>query len=355
MPGSFSIITQATELNERNAVKYYLGIDAGGTKTFCLIGDEAGHIKGFGRAGCGNYEGYGVEPAAVENRKAVENALKDAGLTLADIAGIGMGIAGADLPEDYVMLDREIYTPLFGATRRVFRNDSMGGLRGGTRNPYGIVIACGTGCVCAGVNRAGKPTRVGGLGDEFGDVVSGSSMGVRGIQAVWQARDKIIPPTLLTGQFVQRAGARDVEDLFYKLYRRELGPADLQPAAKLVFDAALDGDAAACDILEWAGRYLGEMVNAVARTLEMQRDAFEVVMAGSVFKGSSPVLIDAMRTMIHRACPKACPVMPVFEPVVGTLLMGMELDITVTEEVYETLSRELLEAERRYQTKFKAG
>ena len=335
-------------------MRYYLGLDAGGTKTFCLIGDEQGHIKGFGRAGAGNYEVFGVQPALVENRKAIECALGDAGLTLKDIAGVGMGIAGADLPEDYVMLEREVYTPLFADTPRMFRNDSMGGLRGGTRNPYGIVIACGTGCVCAGVNRAGKYDRVGGLGDDFGDLVSGSSIGLRGIQTVWQARDGVIPATLLTGKFVERAGCKDVEDLFYKLYRRQLGYTDLQPMAKLVFDAAFEGDPAACDILEWGGRYLGQMVNGVAVKLGMCQEEFEVVMAGSVFKGRSPVLADAMRTVIHRVCPKAETVMPVFEPVVGTLLMGMELDIQVTEGVYRTLSRDLLEMEKKYQVKFMA-
>ena len=334
-------------------MRYYLGVDAGGTKTFCLIGDEEGRIRGFGRAGSGNYETDGVGPAAIENRRAVAEALKDAGLTLGDISGIGMGIAGADLPEDYDMLEREIYTPLFGTTRRVFRNDSMAGLRGGTRKPYGIVIACGTGCVCAGVNPAGGHARVGGFGDAFGDIVSGSSLGVSGLQAVWQARDGIIPPTLLTQQFVQRSGCKDVEDLFHKLYRGQIGAAELQPMARLVFDAALDGDAAACDILEWGGRYLGAMVNAVATALDMRREKFDVVMAGSVFKGSSPVLVDAMRTVIHRVCPEAQTAMPIFEPVVGALLMGMELDVTVTEQVYENLSRELDAAENRYQVRFK--
>jgi N-acetylglucosamine kinase-like BadF-type ATPase len=335
-------------------MRYYLGIDVGGTKTFCLIGDEEGRIRGFGRAGAGNYECYGVEPAAEENRKAVNSALMDAGLTLKDISGVGMGIAGADLPEDYDMLEREIYTPMFGAIPRMFRNDSMGGLRGGTRNPYGIVIACGTGCVCAGVNHSGKHTRVGGLGEPFGDLVSGSSLGLRGIQAVWQARDGILPPTLLTQKFVERSGCKDVDDLFYRLYRNQMSYEDLQPMAKLVFDAALEGDAAACDILEWGGRYLADMVNGVARALKMENDEFDVVMAGSVFKGRSPVLADAMRTAIHRLCPYARTTMPVFEPVVGALLMGMELDIEVTEDVYQTLSRELELAENRYQVRFKA-
>lgn len=334
-------------------MRYYLGIDVGGTKTFTLIGDESGRILGFGRAGAGNYECYGIEPARIENQKAVDEALASAGLKLSDISGIGMGIAGADLPEDYAMLEREIYTPMFGDIPRVFRNDSMGGLRGGTKDPFGIVIACGTGCVCAGVNRAGKHTRVGGLGDDFGDQCSGSSIGYRGLVAVWQARDGITPKTLLADKFVEKAGLADSEELFYKLYRGQLTQADLQPMAKLVFDAAHDGDETACDILEWGGRYLGLMVNAVARHLGMEQDEFEVVMAGSVFKGSSPVLMDAMTTVIHRKVPCARMVMPVFEPVVGALLLGMELDVKVDDVVYGALSAELAKAEERYQVRFK--
>jgi len=335
-------------------MKYYLGLDAGGTKTYCLVGDDSGNILGFGKAGSGSYEYHGVEPAAVENKKAVESALEEARLNMSDIAGIGMGIAGADLPEDYEMLEREIYTPLFGSIPRVFRNDSMAGLRGGTRDPYGIVIACGTGCVCAGVNPHGEHTRVGGLGEPFGDVVSGSSIGLRGIQAVMQARDEIIPATVLTGKFVERAGCKDIQDLFHRLYRNEVTYDDLQPMAKLVFDAAWEGDAAAIEILEWGGRYLGLMVNAVATKLEMRQNEFDLVAAGSVFKGRSPVLMDTMSAVVHGVCPSARVVMPIFEPVVGALLLGMELDIRVTSRLYENLERQLVEAGKKHQVNFKA-
>ncbi len=81
-------------------MRYYLGLDAGGTKTFCLAGDETGRVLGFGRAGTGNYEGFGVDPARGEITKAVNGALETAGLSLKDIAGVGMGVAGADLPDD---------------------------------------------------------------------------------------------------------------------------------------------------------------------------------------------------------------------------------------------------------------
>ncbi len=173
-------------------MRYYMGIDAGGTKTFVLVGDETGKVLGFGRSGAGNYEAYGIESAKQEIQKAVSTALEEAGLKLSDINGIGMGIAGADIPEDYVMLEEEIFTPMFGNIPRCFRNDSMAGLRGGTQKPYGIVIACGTGCVCAGKNKEGKEARVGGISEEFGDKVSGTSIGQEGLHAVWRYRDKII-------------------------------------------------------------------------------------------------------------------------------------------------------------------
>lgn len=335
-------------------MRYYLGLDVGGTKTFCLVGDELGNIKGFGRAGTGNHESYGIELAAKENRAAIEMALSDARLVLGDLAGIGMGVAGADLPDDYVMLEREMYTPMLGDIPRVFRNDSFAGLRGGTRDPFGVAVACGTDTVCAGRNRHGDETRVAGFGADFGNKTSGTQIGLEGLRAVWRAREGIVAPTSMTEKFVARSGCRDLEDFFVKCYRGSFDYGVLQPMATVVFEAAREGDETACDILEEGGRYLGELANACARQLGMTQDAFEVVMTGSAFKGNSPVLADAMQMTIHRQCPDARMVRAAFEPVVGALLMGMELDVEISETVYQNLSSQLVRAEERYQVKFKA-
>ncbi len=328
----------------------YLGLDAGGTKTYCLVGGANGRLLGFGQAGCGNYELHGVEPAAAENRKAVNEALQTAGIGLGEIAHVGMGIAGADLPEDYTMLEEHIFTPLFGDLPREFRNDSMAALRGGTPKPYGIVIACGTGCVCAGRNQQGEEARAAGLGDEFGDLTSGSIIGRQGLDAVWQSWDGVLPPTRLSDLFVARSGRKDVETLFRDVYYGRLGACELQPMAQLVFDAAFEGDAVACDILVKAGEDLGRIVNAVARKLAMSTEAFDVVMAGSVFKGRSPVMADAMRTIIHRQCPQAATISPIYEPVVGALLLAMEAGEggPVDDTVYNTLGNELRDMEPRF-------
>jgi len=333
---------------------YYLGLDAGGTKTYCLVGDAQGNVLGFGRAGTGSYEYHGIEPAMTENRKAIDGALRAANLTLNDIAAVGMGVAGADLPEDYAMLEEEIYTPLFGNTRRVFRNDSFAGLRGGLREPYGIVIACGTHIVCAGQNRQGDEARVGGISPEFGDMTSGPIIGQEGLHMVWRARDGVEPPTQLTEKFLKKSGCADVDEMFTRMYRQELTLDTLQPIAKIVFEAAVEGDSAACDILERHGRYLGKMANACARQLGMAGESFSVVMTGSVFKGQSPVLRDAMTTVVHREFPLASIVRAAFEPVVGALLMAMEVDKPVSDAVYDHLAESTREAEKRYGVSFRA-
>ena len=99
---------------------------------------------------------------------------------------------------------------------------------------------------------------------------------------------------------------------------------------------------------------MGLVVNAAARRLHMCDEAFDVVMAGSVFKGASPVLIDAMRTVIHRECPRARTVMPLYEPVVGALLLACELDGEVTPVMYNALGESLEQAEQTYQVRLKA-
>jgi len=335
-------------------MRYYAGLDAGGTKTHCLIADDSGCVLGFGAAGAGNYEVAGVSAARIQIERALAAALEEASLQLTHLNTIGLGVAGADVDEDFLMLEREIFRPVLGDLRRDFKNDSAAALRGGTHNTYGVVIACGTGCVCAGRNLDGAFGRVGGHGEEFGDECSGTSIGADGLRTVFQAREGIIPPTKMTALFVARAGCSDVDELFHRLYQQAITTDCLEPMAPLVFDAALAGDSAACAILKHGGAYLGSMVNAVAGSLDMAAEVFDVVMAGSVFKGSSPQLIDAMASVIKTECPNAALVRSVYEPVVGALLMGFDLDNATSDQIYSKLESSLAAIERRHNVQLKS-
>ena len=327
---------------------YYLGMDVGGTKTHALIADEKGTVLGFGKAACGSYEYHGVDSAAQENRKALTAALSESKLTLADLSAVGLGVAGADLPEDFEMLEEKIYGPIFGDIPRRFRNDSMAALRGGTRDPQGIVIVCGTGSVCAGRSASGSETRVGGLGPEFGDACTGTGIGQEGLRTVWRAQEGIVAPTRMTDKFLTRSGTSNIEEFFRAIYRGTLTHDALEPMAELVFEAASEGDEAARAILTQGGSYLAAMVNAVARNLAMESARFPVIMAGSVFKGQARHLIEALQSGIAATCPKAECRAPEFEPVVGALLMAYEEARTLNDAVYRGLDESLGRAQQRY-------
>jgi N-acetylglucosamine kinase-like BadF-type ATPase len=110
----------------------------------------------------------------------------------------------------------------------------------------------------------------------------------------------------------------------------------------LVFKVANEGDQVAAELVCWAGTELGELANAVIRQLELHNLEFDVVLMGSMFAGST-LLVDCMRRKIHSIAPKANLVRLHTPPVVGGVLLGMELagiraDQALRERLTETVN-----------------
>ena len=91
----------------------------------------------------------------------------------------------------------------------------------------------------------------------------------------------------------------------------------------LVFGVAAAGDPVAKEIILWAGRELASMVKGVVRQIDMQGEAFDVVMFGSSFNGS-PLLVETMQQEVLIEAPRASFVRLTAPPVVGAALLGME-------------------------------
>src|SRR5262245_57413163 len=81
--------TRSLWMSER---RYYLGVDAGGTKTHAAIADQDGRIVGVGQAGTGNWEIVGLKGAARTLERALKGALRATGLCAPDLAGAGYGL-----------------------------------------------------------------------------------------------------------------------------------------------------------------------------------------------------------------------------------------------------------------------
>jgi N-acetylglucosamine kinase-like BadF-type ATPase len=315
--------------------EFVLGIDGGTTKTIALIADLNGNILGAARGDGSNWTGSDVEiPMSVIIGVAKE-ALQQANVLPQNVS-LGMfSLAGADWPEDYerrttVLEKADI------ARRIIVKNDAFGGLRAGTRLPYGVVIAAGTGANTAIIAPDGREWDFGYYQNDDGGAFDISNEAIR---AVLRAEDGRGPSTLLTDVVLKQFHFSCVDDLLKALVARKVDRVIQLALCPRVFEASCSGDEVASEIIVRHGQILAEYAVAAISRFGMLRDEFDVVLAGSVFKGTGPLLIDTITMAIHHVAPHARVLRSCFEPVVGTILLAYDaLHLQVSESIYNHLA-----------------
>jgi N-acetylglucosamine kinase-like BadF-type ATPase len=300
---------------------YFLGIDVGSSKTHALIVDDQGRCLGFGHSGGGNHQGRGYEVTTQAIREAFAQAAQMAGVSAAQIAGAGFGIAGYDWPselEDHLACIKEA-TGLACPLKVV--NDGVNGLMAGTTHGWGVNVTAGSGVNARGRDRQGREGRIVGNGTYFGEYGGGIEIVGSALQEVSYAWIKRNPPTTLTRIFLEATGAKSEIDLMEGLSN---GYYHLYPAMAIkIFEAAAAGDEAALRVIRFSGRELGHLAVAVIRQLNLEDEEVEVVQSGSVFDGGA-LISDPMRDVILASVPKAKIIRLDAPPVLGSLLLGME-------------------------------
>lgn len=303
--------------------KTFLGVDAGATKTHALILDESGNTLGFGHGACGNHEVNGYAGARQSVLDATSEALAQSGLAWKDITQSAFCMAGVDIPADEREIPVQVLRPVLGDAPFVLKNDAFGCLRGGTLEPFGVMINCGTGQVAVGRSRAGNEIRVGGYGWEYGDFGGGNVMTHGAVAAIIRGEDGRGPTTLLKDLVLDHTGCASVAEFHEKTYRNSqlLWTYHIP---RLVFRASVLGDEAARTIVLGVAREMELTALALIRRLDLVHDEFDVITAGSVFKGEDPVFIESIRAGVHAVSPGARFRMPAYQPVVGCALIAFE-------------------------------
>jgi N-acetylglucosamine kinase-like BadF-type ATPase len=322
-------------------MRYFKGIDGGASKTHALILDETGRAVGFGHGGTGNHQIHGLDAAMREVEAAIRAALGAADLPASAVEMGYFCLAGADLPEDFTMLQESVER-LALCSRVIIDNDTMAALRSGLSRSWGVVVICGTGTNGAGIGQDGREIRLPGLGEISGDWGGGSGIAQEALRLVMRAWDGRGEPTMLREMLLNLLGCPDEETVIAKLYHEEIAFRALLPIVPLVFEAALQSDRPAVDLIERVGTEVGVTASALIRRLDLQATDVEVVLGGSVFKGKGPLLIDTVRGVVHQVAPAARLVRPTHEPVVGAALLALEhAGITVSEDVSARLTTTL--------------
>jgi N-acetylglucosamine kinase-like BadF-type ATPase len=303
-------------------MKYYLGVDVGGTKTHALVAKETGQALGLATGGCGNWEGVGYDGLTRVLQGVIAQALDQANISVEQLSGAGMGIGGFDWPSQR-QAHLDAIRPVGLECPLEIVNDAMLGILAGSSEGWGVSLVAGTGCNARGLSKDHKRQgrAVGGWSSWSGEYAGGYDIVARAMRAVafeWLKRG---PATALTQVFLKYTGAKDLDDLVEGLYLQRY---EFDPALVLsVFDTARQGDEQALNVIRWAGYQLAQMALGVIHQLDLQTEAFEVILIGSLHDGH-PLLDETLKETILKTAPRANLIRLSAPPVIGAVLLGME-------------------------------
>ena len=136
---------------------YVLGIDAGGTKTVCLLANERGDIISEARGSGANLQVMGELGVEKVLHRVMEDTIGDRDVSLDAIC---LGIAGVDRPRDAQAV-RDIMRRIAHKTPAVVVNDALVALVAGAGDQPGVVVVAGTGSIAYGRNAEGRAARAG--------------------------------------------------------------------------------------------------------------------------------------------------------------------------------------------------
>jgi N-acetylglucosamine kinase-like BadF-type ATPase len=309
---------------EQLTTTHILGVDGGGSKTLAVVADETGEVLGIGRTGSANHQVLGLDRALEQVRLAATAAFAMGGVQPKEVDAAAYCIAGADLPEDFALL-RPALAGLRLAKRSHLENDIVASLRSGSDSRDVVVVGWGSGVNAFGRNAAGKEIRLPALGWISGDWGGGGDLGREAIFLVVRGDDGRGQHTAMREPVLAAFGVPDVAGLIRRLYFGEGERIPTHTLAPIVFATADAGDGVARDLVERAGREIADTALAMLRRLDILDVCADVVLAGSIFKAESPLLLDTVRSRLNEAAPRARVVRPEVEPVLGALFCGFDM------------------------------
>lgn len=299
---------------------YYLGIDGGGTKTTCAVGDE-NQLLATATAGPSNIVRVGETQARESLLHSIRQACAASRIKPEQVLRTCVGGSGAARPELAATVQAILAEILHSPVDVV--GDMEIALEAAFGAGPGVIVIAGTGSIAYGRNESGNTARAGGWGFAIGDEGSAHWIGREAIRAVLRDADdkgqiQPSPRSNLVAALLQAWKVNSLLDL------ARMANAVPPPDFAALFPAvASSTDDLATSILHQGGRELARIAALVAHQLFPQPgpNLVPVATTGSVFRYASlvwQVFYNEVRKFDARA--QIAP--HVIEPVEGALQMA---------------------------------
>jgi glucosamine kinase len=305
-------------------VAIFLGIDGGGSKTSCVIGDETS-VLGTGTAGGSNVVRVGEAQARESLAIAIHQACTVANVQPSQITKVCVGLAGAARSEVSQPVRTMISEILSGdgtpystdPDEITVVGDMVIALEAAFGDGPGVIVIAGTGSIAYGRSRDGEIARAGGWGFAVSDEGSGHWIGRTALAASLRARDEsqAEPSPLLDG--LMKSWKIETREKLV-LAANAAPPPDFAALFPSVLALADSGDPIARDVLTKAGTQLADLAGIVIRRLFPDSGSVPVAMSGGVFR-SSALVRQVFYNSLRAQCADAVLNPGVIEPVRGAL------------------------------------
>ena len=166
---------------------YYLGIDGGGSKTTCAVGDETS-LLAMAVAGPSNITRVGEVRARESLHQAIRQACAEAKIDPRQLSRACVGAAGAGRKEIASVVRKIVAEVIPGAVEVV--GDMQIALQAALGTGPGVIVIAGTGSIAYGRDAQGKTARAGGWGFAISDEGSAHWIGRAAVGSVLRAVDE---------------------------------------------------------------------------------------------------------------------------------------------------------------------
>jgi glucosamine kinase len=282
-------------------VSIFLGIDGGGSKTSCVVGDETS-VLGAGTSAGSNVVRVGERQARESLAAAIRQACAAANVSLARVERTCVGIAGGARPEIAAVVRRLLSEILSGEIEVV--GDMVIAMEAAFGSGPGVIVIAGTGSIAYGRNSKGESARAGGWGFAISDEGSGHWIGRAAVAACMRAYDEREQAGLLLESIMKSWGVTTHEQL---VVAANAAPSpDFAALTPAVLSAADAGDATAHSVLTQAGVELAALAKIVIGRLFANAETAPVAISGGVFTNCAlvrEVFFDRLRAEYPRVLP----------------------------------------------------
>jgi N-acetylglucosamine kinase len=279
-------------------MKCFLGIDGGGTKTECVVLNEAGAILARAKGPASNPTRIGFPAALLALKETCDSALHSTRIKF-NVLALCAGLAGTGRPENRDQM-KQFFMQRFPGTVVDVRADFELALAAMPPGPA-LVLVVGTGSAAVGRNTAGLLKRQGGLGPATSDEGSAFDIGRSAIAAARSGHSNVESDEL-TRQIFQHLAVSNWAEADAK----SVADADsVYPRIFPVVAAAADsGNSLAQSVLNAAAEKLAAICQLLAESLNLLQQQFHIGKTGGTI-GRSRLFDRAIDRELHSKLPNA--------------------------------------------------